>query len=82
MLVSKLSKKLRNNALKRSKSGVAKKAGFGLLGLIGGLSAALFCVAQVDEGTERSLSFWIGVAPIYAHYRYLQYTVDKFSITP
>jgi hypothetical protein len=59
----------------RFKSERAKKIGKGLFGLVGGLTLALFGLAQYDEGTKRSLSFWIDVFPIYIHYRFAIYLI-------
>ena len=45
----------------------AKVAGFFATG-VGSVGA----LSYFDEGTSRSLQFWINVTPIYAHYRFYQ----------
>lgn len=41
---------------------------------VAGLGSGAY-MYQTDEGTRRSLAFWTVAAPIYAHYRYVQWKV-------
>jgi predicted unusual protein kinase regulating ubiquinone biosynthesis (AarF/ABC1/UbiB family) len=40
---------------------------------VGVTGLGLFGYSQVDEGFRRSLYFWTQAAPIYAHYRYVEF---------